>query len=255
MRLRSLFRLGICCLLLSYACSVATAGPILSVFPSISPNPWWSPSWEDYARNAVYALENGLSAYGTPGTPAYYQQITTFLPGQVVLTGFPSWQGQAPPPPGFENEYGNMLFFGLHVISDTPFTLADLNYDEFFFGYIDSFNFTGQFFWYDLVGLYINGGVTRYDELNPGNDSVPIHQLFFVGLGNGFYVDDPADLPGALAAIMALGPPDAYGTGTYSIGQAFGSGTATLIPEPCTVSLLALGLAGVGSARWRARER
>jgi len=242
--------------MLLVAAGVVNAGPVMYVYPSIAPNPFLSPSWNQYAQNAVYALEYGLSSYGTPGTPAYYQQLTAgILPGDVVATTFNSWRGQAPPPPGYGGEFGNALLFGLSVLGGgQTFTLGGLTYNENFFGFPDAFSFAGQVYGYDLIGVnYGPDGIpgtpddVRYGELNPGNDSVPVHALYFAGLGAMFWVDNPAELASTISQIWDIQPP--YSSGSFSTligGQPVsGTGETYIVPEPGTVSLLLVGLAGV----------
>lgn len=248
---------------LLFAVCVAAA-PIVAVYPSIAPNPWYSPSWYDYAQNAVAALQAGASSWGTPGTPSYYQRRYTFYPGEVVVTDFESWAGQAPPPPGYEGEYGNALLFGLYVDGDgNTFRLADVWYYENFFGSADWFNFAGQFYGYDLVGHYFGpDGIPGtaddiwYDESNPGNDSVLVHRLWFAGLGAAFSVSDPADLAYALQWISQHEYP--FGWGSYLVwinGRAYyGEASATLVPEPSTLALAAVGVALLLGLRRRVKS-
>ncbi|HTT65287.1 MAG TPA: hypothetical protein VMG35_25740 [Bryobacteraceae bacterium] len=52
-------------LFLSLGC-LAFAGTFTEVFPSVAPNSYGSPSYPTYVQNAIYALMNGLPAYGNP---------------------------------------------------------------------------------------------------------------------------------------------------------------------------------------------
>ena len=57
-----------------------------------------SPSFAGYESNAIYAIENGLNAYGDSSLPTYYQAAPSVLPISAnVVTGFASWQGNASP--------------------------------------------------------------------------------------------------------------------------------------------------------------
>jgi hypothetical protein len=233
------------------------------VYPSIAPNPFLSPSWNQYAQNAVYAIEHGLSSYGTPGTPAYYQRQTTAItPGEVVATSFNSWRGQAPPPAGYAGEFGNAILFGLYVSGGgQTFALGGLSYNENFFGSLDTFSFAGQAYGYDLAGVYygpdrIPGTAddVRYGQGNPGNDGVPVDVIYFAGLGAMFWVDDPAALASTINQVLNNEPPSAAGAYSILIGgvPVSASGETYLIPEPGSASLLLVGLVGV--LVWRRRK-
>lgn len=250
-------------LVLVIAPVVLSAGPVMYVYPSIAPNPFLSPSWNQYAQNAVYAIEYGLGSYGTAGTPAYYQrQTTAILPGEVIATSFNSWKGQAPPPTGYAGEFGNAILFGLYVSGGgQTFNLGGLSYTENFFGSLDTFSFAGQAYGYDLVGVYygpdrIPGTAddVRYGLGNPGDDSVAVDVIYFAGLGAMFWVRDPAELASTISQVLNNRPPSASGAYSITIGgvPVSAEGQTFLIPEPGTAGLVLLGLTGV--LAWRRRR-
>jgi hypothetical protein len=228
---------------------VATATNFVTVYTSIAPDPFGSPATFDmYSLNCLTALENGLSSYGTPGTPEYYQQTGSFTPGQVIGTGFPSWDGQAPPPAGYSTQTGNMLMFGAVINGNgQDFNLTDVSFVDDFFGQVgpirtlDSVGFGAR-----LVGIGADGNC--YGDLPgclaTGTSSTPLTEAFFSGFGDQFYIADQADLATGIAEIEAASQPN--GTGTYTLtinGIPYsGSGEAGMIPEPATFAVGGIGL-------------
>jgi hypothetical protein len=111
---------------------VASAGSVqIVVTPNSAPNGFGSPSYNGWVSNAITALENGYSSYGTPGTPEYY----TKAPAQMslkdnIVTGFSSWKGVAEPGGSFASELGNRLLFGLHIVGDgvQQFSISQLSF-------------------------------------------------------------------------------------------------------------------------------
>ena len=239
--------------------SFLMSGPIMELFPSVGPNPFLSPNWENYARNAVTALRLGVTSFGTPGTPAYYEQLVsaygppTVRPGELVSTTFESWKGQVPPPPGYGGEYGNALVMGLYLDGGSSvFYLKDLEFFGNFFGSSTSFSFAGEPFGYDLVGHYygpdrIPGTADDvwYNELNPGSDSVPVDRIWYAGIAGLFYVTDPASLPGVIASIWSASFPYAQGGYRIWIGdqQVSAEERVAVVPEPGSLLLTAAGIA------------
>jgi len=242
------------------AVSNATAS-MITVFPSISPNQNLpSPSADAYLVNAVFAIENGLTSYIGGGDPAgaQYTQTNSILPGDVIVTAFESWRGDAPPPAAYAGEYGNMLLFGVFIQSDAGFTLSDVTYYEDFFGNLDSFTMAGQQFNFDLVGVNYGGDGalgggddTRYDT--PGgasDDSTLIHAMYFAGFGNAFSAANQTELDNAKAYVAGYGSNPAA-VGAYSIPDAYGEGSVAVVPEPAAFVTLPFGLA----ALWAVRRR
>src|SRR4051812_34787659 len=78
------------------------------VSPSLAPNFFGSSSFAGYQSNAVYAIGNGLSTYGDPSSPTYYEKIGGPISvASAIVTGFPSWRGNADVSGVYANEYGN----------------------------------------------------------------------------------------------------------------------------------------------------
>ncbi len=264
------------CLMVSLGAAGAQAQVTISVYPSLSPNVYGSPSWSTYGSNAINALKNGFSSYGTPDTPGYYQQLPngSKLPiNDLIVTGFPSWHGDANPGtdfgPQYANEFGNRPLFGV-VINDTggTFTISQLS---FVMGSTDPGNSLG---WsYPSTSFSSNSygygtvweGLDTSDNWITSGDSTPLKELIGVGHGNAYavYSSDPGTtnqdkINNALAGITGPFPFDFYGTYTL-VGPnqsilATGNGDVQVTPEPGTLSMLAgLGLSTFGFAfrrRW-----
>jgi len=169
--------------------------PTITVIPSVAPNQTsGSPSWATYESNALYALENGLSSYGTPGTAGYYQAVANS--GQVTLaqtlvTSFPSWDGIADPTGNYAGEYGSRLLFGA-VVNGNGNTIELSNL---------SFNWTwdGQGGWYSgdygegytynahTIGIIDNsdGSITVLNNGQSG--TTPVNEIIATGTGGGIF--------------------------------------------------------------------
>jgi hypothetical protein len=189
--------------------SAAAAGVEIFVAASSAPEFGWSPSFDgippDYAVNALYALENGLSNYGDPASPTYYSQQSTFAPGDLMSSsGFKSWKGVANPTGLFTNEYGNLLHFGLHIRAQGPtFKVANLT-----FRYTSVDNFTGpgqgQYPLGELgfagdFGSWAGWGVYGTGRKADGTPATSINddlvEFSYVGLGDSFMAFVPHDGP------------------------------------------------------------
>jgi hypothetical protein len=108
----------------------AVGAPVnVKVFVSVGPNPFASPSFDQYADNAMTALLNGQTSFGTPGTPEFYSALSSpqLQTNQIVGTGFQSWQGVAPPGGNFSGEFGSFVYYSAHITSSTPFSLHDVS--------------------------------------------------------------------------------------------------------------------------------
>ena len=240
--------------------TIATAATI-TVYPSIAPNAFGSPSYAAYVNNATTALYNGASAGGTPGLPTYYQQISGSISiSQMIVSGFPSWNGYADPGvvfgPAFAAELGNRPLMGLKIDKDggPQFSIGQLafnqtssdigNYLGFGFGagaYNYSLDYVGVLF--GLDGVWGGGDDTF---ITSGLNSQLVDGLVGRGSGNApaVYLTDPGltnqdKIDNALAYFT-----DPFSvTGTYTLGADTGSGTFNVVPvpEPTSMSLAALG--------------
>jgi hypothetical protein len=259
------------------ACLVALGGPargdlVVNVYPSLAPNAFGSPSYSAYVANATYALEHGLTSFGTPDTPSYYQQLgpnATISASQDVVTGFPSWLGQANPGtvfgPAFANELGNRLLFGL-VITGTggdQFSISQLAFSAassdpgntlgFSFG-AGSYNYSA-----DYVGVLYNShqnDPSQWTFITSGPNTRPVDAVYGRGSGNAYAVYDNGVDPLQTQLDQAIaGIPSSTFTATYTVtdvnNQAFtgrASSDVEAVPEPSTLISACVAVIGMGMA-------
>ena len=252
-------------LLLTVCASTFSYGSItFQVYPSIAPNIFGSPGWAQYASNAIFALGNGLAANGTPNTPSYYQQQSLVTPQQLIVTGFPSWDGLVDPGtvfgPAYANEFGTRGHFGLVIHGNgTQFSISELSFQGHSNDPADLLNFafaTGAYnYTSNYVGIIFGIGGNPNTDITSGPNTQLVDALVGKGSGNA----DPASCPGCSlagqqAAINALSPAFAamtQFTGKYTLTDlsntvlGSGSGTFAITPEPSTVGFLAAGLASL----------
>lgn len=241
---------------------VAAAAPLLYIDPSIGPDPFLSTSFDLYSADALWALQHNLSSFGAVG-PGYYSQLSGFFtPNEVIGTNFYSWMGQAPPPPLYATETGNMLYYGLVIYGNgTEFTLSDITFNDDFYGNIGPTELLANVaFGARLIGINygpngVPGGgddIIYNGTVAVGTPSTLLDALYFSGFGDQFYVDDPTKLASDIADISNACC--AYSTGTYTLtvgGHTFVIEGTLNTPEPGTVALVGLGLALAGVLRKR----
>lgn len=262
-------------MLSSAAFAVAFPGITMDVVASSAPNGYGSPSWGGYAANALTGLENGLSSVGDRSTnPTGYEAApAVVLPGEIEVTTFKSWRGQANPTGAFAAELGNRMHFGLHAYGDgySQFALNDLTFALHSSDIDDSLVYTGNFIGYSYNGTTrygINWGDDRVkgggDDTvyTSGNGTTLVDELVYVGVGNAWWpggdAADPGNPPGggqaaldaSFASLLAGGPINV--TCSYSLPGATGSDSVLVTPEPATVTMLVLaGLGMLGFMRFR----
>ncbi len=242
----------------------AFADPQIYVLPALAPNGWGSASFSGWQDNAIYALENGLSAYGDPTLPTYYQQAGSSIPqSENQVTSFNSWMGQTDPGTvfgsAFASELGNRLHFGLVILGNgTQFSISQLS---FVGTSSDPANYLG-FGWntgdYDYSPGYVGvvhhtGGADTYVTSGPNTQLVD--ELYSRGSGNAAWpcgpgdpspCGTPAEQQAAIDAAAAYnGTPYTF-SGTYTLAgpdNTAWKGTAevTLVPTPEPMSIVFLG--------------
>jgi hypothetical protein len=268
---------------------VATAGTAsaelitFEVIPAFAPKGPESPSWSNYVLNALGGIQQNQDVGDRTMTPAAYERVDSIIPAsEIVYTPFNSWRGVADPnplAPAFANELGNRVHFGLHVVTsaDAPFALADLGWSLDSDDATDYFDQSGDFsaatYSQTRVGINygpdgVKGGVDDmwFNSGQPG--TMPVNELIYVGVGDGFLSDEPGaltdqdDINMTLADIYA-GCGDPTGclvdlVGSYTLPDSSGLNTASatvtisLVPEPASGVTWLLGmLLSVGGLRHR----
>ena len=273
-------RLGATLLFLALAAS-ASAQVTVSVFPTLAPNTYGSPSMGAWTSNDIITIYNTATSGGSyasmsggaAGTPSYFSVApAVILPGQNMVTTFASWNGQANPGTvfgsAFASEYGNRLHFSFLVdgkgqkvsISQLSFVLTssatapdnDLKYSADAGHYQYGTDYVGVLFGKDNA---LGGGDDSF--ITAGDDTQQADMLIGRGSGNAWTVKssatDPLLLQQAIdtkiASVSANTP--IYLTGTYTMALAdetsvTGTNFVTVIPEPATyAAFFALGTLAV----------
>ena len=254
------------------------AAPTLTIIPSIGPISGTA-SGDAYEQNALNALRNNLTTFGSAG-PSQYSRFTGVLnPSQIVDTtgAFTSWLGTANPGGLFAGEYGNALYYGIQWIGASSSEQVSLSQFTFIDSYFSDpaisipYNTPGDT--YDgssIIGVqYGTDGLfgTADDILvNSGQaNTTPVNALFYAGYNVSFgpfssgsgtpqqqldaYVNSQA------AAAAFYGPQTSSAQGDSTSGNASATaniGLTTSIPEPSTYALIGIGLVALTYVRRRA---
>ncbi len=256
---------------------VAQADFMIDVVASSAPNFFGSPSWTDYAAAAVFSLENGAGSVGDRNTdPTAYEPFADGMfisANEMIVSNFASWRGQANPPAPFDQERGNRLHFGLHILGDgtMQFSMSQVEY-EIASDDGNSLGFAGDLSSssYSIVRVGIDWGG---DRMKGGGDDMVItsgpgtqlvDEFVYVGVGNAWDASNeagPSDQEKLDQVRQSLFPDYPITvTGTYRLNDGGGNTLATgstfvvVVPEPGTFAF-ALGFAGsILAVRRRRRE-
>ena len=248
--------------------------PTISVFTTLAPNAFGSPSFPGWQSNAVNAMMNGAVPTGTVGTPEYFQTQGNVLASWISVTSFPSWMGTADPGtvfgPGFAAELGNRGTFPLFVDGNGgQFSISQLGFSAVSSdpGNVLGFSFgTGSYnYGPGYVGIQFggNGVLGGGDDIliTGGLNTQLVDALAGRGSGNALWPCGPGDLSpcstipekqAAINAMTAILGGETF-TGTYTLGGVSGSATFNVaaVPEPATFAVMGLGLLGLLLAKRR----
>lgn len=234
----------------------------IDVYASSAPNGSGSPSFAGYAAKAMYALENGLAVNGDRATdPTAYTQAPDVIDAwEIAVTSFKSWRGTINPASPFQNEYGNRLHFGLHILGNgAKFSISQLSFAMHSSDATDSLlcTFATGSYNYSTSYVGINYGTdgikgTADDvRITSGANTQLVDELVSRGSGNAWWPMISTELPTAQAAMddylawLRSEAPITV-TGSYSLTSGYsGSDSVTVIPEPMTLCLLGLGVIGL----------
>lgn len=240
-------------------------------------NIFGSGNWPTSETNTITGLKTGQAQVGDPNTdPGAFKAVTSITPGQVIVSGFNSWNGQANPQAPFNNEYGNRLHFALAIASSKLFNLNGLSFDVNSNDAANTLGFSGDFvglsytsrrqgLYYGADGVLGGGDDVWYTSGEAG--TYLINAIYYVGVG---VAEDATFQPGAtyqdkLDSITAYVTNNITQiTGSYTLVDTDGRflatasttvdvvGAQTTVPEPSSVFLL---LTLAGTLGFRARER
>ncbi len=274
--LRSNFANGLVALCL--LAGVGRAAVSVEVIPAAAPNFYGSPSFGAWSSNAITALYTGVSSFGTPGTPGFYQAIPSgsTIPSNLnIVTNFPSWNGSADPVgtygAAFANEYGNRIHWGLRIIGTggETVTLAGLNFSlgstDGVLAYSDSFTAADSYNSYRVGVLYGADGVLGgIDDtfITSGSASQVVNAILYVGAGNAYeaLTTDPGATNQDRIDIVAVNIGNANGiagfTGSYTLGASTVGASLNVasVPEPGTVFAGVGALLSLAAFRFRGRK-
>ena len=259
-------------ILIAFAVLALAPAPALAatfvVTPTLAPNAFGSPSYATWASNSINCQEIGATSCGTPGDPTYYQAQSTVTAQEGIVTGFPSWKGDADPcttyGSAFCNEYGNRMTFGLKIDGGGQmFSISDLSFAAHSSDASDALGFAFGAGGYNYSDQYVgflkgaDGQLFTADDvkITSGPNTQQVDGLVGRGSGNSL----AAYCTGCTTAQrqQAINDTASYFdkpttfTGTYSLGQDSGSGTFNImpmgaVPEPATWAMMLLGFGGIG---------
>ncbi|MBL8823372.1 MAG: PEP-CTERM sorting domain-containing protein [Planctomycetia bacterium] len=255
----------------------AQSEPTVTVFPTLAPNVFGSPSFSPWESNSLSALQSGATTAGDPSIPSYYEQIAN---GAVIpawlASDFPSWKLQANPGavfgPAFASELGNRLYFNLHIVGNgTEFSLSQVSFQATssdpgnFLGFsvaAGTYNYSNAF-----VGLNYGPDNTKGtgDDffVTSGLNTQLVDELFARGSGNAPTVlsSDPGVTDDERISNALAGLPSSFiFQGDYLLSTSGGdvNGSAFVVvsvPEPSTVIMACVGGAGLVLVGMKLKKR
>jgi hypothetical protein len=199
------------------------------VNPHSAPNFFGSPNYDAYEANVMAGLQTGVNGSGDRSTsPTAYNLLpanatTIVSPGDMIVTGTPSWQGNASPSGALSNELGNRMHFALTVLGDgagSTFSLQDIGFtmegrtgSGFNYGFVPFTGYTGAnpddetLFssaftyrpWRVGVQYGANGALGGGDDVlltNGEAGSTPVNALYYFGVGDAYWADFSCTGPG-----------------------------------------------------------
>lgn len=253
----------------------AHASLLVTVTPWLAPNAFGSPNFGTAEANAVQAMYQGVSSYGTAGTPGYFQAQATVTSAEAIVTGFPSWLGRVDPGtvfgPAFANELGNRMTFAVRIdgngsqISIDQLAFSATSTDPFnalAFGFAAGSYQYGSGYMGVLKGVDGILGTADDTFVTSGLSSQLVDEIVGRGSGNSFAALCPgcslADQQAAIDAVAAYPGQDFTFTGTYTLDGASGSGTFAIaaVPEPNSLALAGIAFVGLvfGSTRRKSKR-
>ncbi len=242
----------------------AEAALVVDFYRVMAPNANGAASYDQFFTNTQYAILNGLPSYGSGNSE--FKTITSVNGVQSFVTSYEQWNGVATP-----DEYGDRPSWAYYIYDDAGgnLDLSSLNGTKEYLYDWDSVEYSdwgpialGGLNEKRLVGVDVNG-LTGVDPT--------VDYVSYIGLsGNAWWqtnwtgtlgVDhvwtDSTTLtnnPNALDDLAELGDwlpkhQSYWGLELVLDGQAFRAENINVVPEPATLALLGLGLAGIGFAR------
>ena len=252
-----------------FCCAPVQGDIVMEVVASPAPNFFGSPSWSGYLSNAMNSLENGLGEIGdrTTDPTAYetFEENEAVSVWELIVSSFGSWRGVAGPSAPFDNEFGNRVHFGLHVVGDgtMKFRMADIDF-EVTSGDGNSLGFVGDFSASDYSGTRV-GIDYGFNMVKGGGDDTIItsgsgtqfvDEFIYVGVGNAYDASgeagpsDQEKLDQVVASVLPFATFDV--TGKYTLNDSLGgflaegSTTFQVVPEPASgIALMMLGFVGM----------